>query len=166
MVVNSAYSFVNQAQTQKKKKHKSKSSISSSDSYSVLDISDAVSISSDLVDAISSSKKKRSKTRRIFKVLGGVILSILGTAMSVVLKRLLTESADCQIRTIGNGVCDILNNNEDCEYDGGDCSCAKPSDCPDGGTKYLCINHVCECPSNLIEENDKCIGMLKSLRLK
>ena len=119
----------------------------------------------------SSSKKKWSKTRGILMALGGVILtSIAGTATTVVLERLLGESidtlADCQIRTLGNGVCDIMNNNEHCEYDGGDCSCAKPSDCPDGGTKYLCINHVCECPSNLIEENDKCIGMLKSLKLK
>ena len=103
--------------------------------------------------------------------LGGVILtSIAGTATTVVLERLLGESidtlADCQIRTLGNGVCDIMNNNEHCEYDGGDCSCAKPSDCPDGGTNYLCINYVCECPSNMIEDNDKCVGMLKSLQLK
>ena len=118
----------------------------------------------------SSSKKKQSKTQRIFKVLGGVILSIAGTAMAVGLERLFNDSidaiADCQSRTLGNGVCDIINNNEDCEYDGGDCSCANPSDCPDGGTNYLCNNHVCECPSNLIEENDKCVGMLKSLQLK
>ena len=119
----------------------------------------------------SSSKKKWSKTRGILMALGGVILtSIAGTATTVVLERLLGESidtlADCQIRTLGNGVCDIMNNNEHCEYDGGDCSCAKPSDCPDGGTNYLCINNVCECPSDLIEENDKCLGMLKSLQLK
>ena len=119
----------------------------------------------------SSSKKKWSKTRTIFKVLGGFILSsIAGSAMTVVLEKLLDESidavADCQIRTIGNGVCDIMNNNEDCEYDGGDCPCTKHSDCPDGGTNYLCNNHVCECPSNLIEENDKCVGMLKSLQLE
>ena len=119
----------------------------------------------------SSSKKKWLKTRTIFKVVGGVILSsIAGTAMTVLFERFLDESidavADCQIRTKGNGVCDIMNNNEDCEYDGGDCSCAKHSDCPDGGTNYLCINYVCECPSNWIEENDKCVGMLKSLQLK
>ena len=53
MVVNSAYSFVNQAQTQKKKKHKSKSGISSSDSYSVSDISDSFSDSSDMVDHVN-----------------------------------------------------------------------------------------------------------------
>ena len=44
--------------------------------------------------------------------------------------------------------------------------CAASSDCPDGGTNYLCIDYVCECPSNMIEENDKCVGMLKSLKSK
>ena len=53
VVVSSAYSFVNQAQTQKKKKHKSKSGISSSDSYSVSDISDSFSDSSDMVDGMN-----------------------------------------------------------------------------------------------------------------
>ena len=53
MVVNSTYLFINQAQTQKKKKHKSKSGISSSDSYSVSDISDSFSNSSDMVDGMN-----------------------------------------------------------------------------------------------------------------
>ena len=53
VVVSSAYSFVNQAQTQKKKKHMSKSSIFSSDSYSVSDKSDSLSDSSDMVDDVN-----------------------------------------------------------------------------------------------------------------
>ena len=53
VVVNSAYLFINQAQTQKKKKHKSKSGISSSDLYSVSDISEAFSDSSDMVDDVN-----------------------------------------------------------------------------------------------------------------
>ena len=109
--------------------------------------------------------------KNIWKIVSGVIISIGATALTGALVSLLTKSSslltkssdtkvECYIPGIGNGFCDIVNNNLDCNYDGGDCQCTTSSDCPDGGKNYRCKDNLCECPSNLFEDNDLCVGML------
>jgi len=109
--------------------------------------------------------------RNIWKIVSGVIISIAATALTGALVSLLTKSSslftnssdtkvDCYIPGIGNGFCDIVNNNLDCNFDGDDCQCTIASDCPNGGKNYRCKDNVCECPSNLIEFDDNCVGML------
>ena len=39
-------------------------------------------------------------------------------------------------------------------------ACTTPSDCPDGGTNYQCNANQCECPGHLVEDVEKCVGML------
>ena len=38
--------------------------------------------------------------------------------------------------------------------------CIVPTDSPDGGTYFECNANFCECPSNLIEDFNMCVGML------
>ena len=37
--------------------------------------------------------------------------------------------------------------------------CAKPSDCPNGGTNFQCIANLCECPFPMVLDDDNCVGM-------
>ena len=38
--------------------------------------------------------------------------------------------------------------------------CITPSDCPAGGTNYVCNANKCDCPSSKVLEGDKCLGKL------
>ena len=40
--------------------------------------------------------------------------------------------------------------------------CITPSDCPAGGTNYICNANKCECPSPKLLYNNKCVGKLPS----
>ena len=37
--------------------------------------------------------------------------------------------------------------------------CITPSDCPAGGTNYVCNANKCDCPSPYVLYGDKCVGM-------
>lgn len=59
----------------------------------------------------------------------------------------------CLVQSIGDGVCDLANNSEDCLFDGGDCcSCT----CNDGiagscgvyPSEFACVNPDAECDSS------------------
>ena len=38
--------------------------------------------------------------------------------------------------------------------------CIKHTDCPDGGSNYVCNANKCECPHPKVLDNDDCVGML------
>ena len=38
--------------------------------------------------------------------------------------------------------------------------CITPSDCPAGGTNYVCNTNKCDCPSPKVLDGDRCVGML------
>ena len=38
--------------------------------------------------------------------------------------------------------------------------CIANTDCPDGGTNYVCTTNECTCPANLpVEDGNACVGM-------
>ncbi len=61
--------------------------------------------------------------------------------------------ADCNENWIGDGDCDLLNNSEECSYDGGDCC-----ECTCEDDRYSCqdSNFACIDPEASCSE-DKCI---------
>ena len=38
--------------------------------------------------------------------------------------------------------------------------CITASDCPAGGTNYVCNANKCDCPSPKVLDGDRCVGML------
>ena len=38
--------------------------------------------------------------------------------------------------------------------------CNVPTDCPHGGSNYLCTAEMCECPNPYVLNGDDCVGML------
>ena len=38
--------------------------------------------------------------------------------------------------------------------------CITPSDCPAGGTNYVCNTNKCDCPTPKVLDGDRCVGML------
>ena len=38
--------------------------------------------------------------------------------------------------------------------------CIIPTDCPAGGTNYICNANKCECPSPKVLDGNKCVGQL------
>ena len=39
--------------------------------------------------------------------------------------------------------------------------CIKPTDCPAGGTNYVCNANKCECPNPMVLDYNKCVGKLQ-----
>ena len=39
--------------------------------------------------------------------------------------------------------------------------CITSTDCPAGGTNYVCIANKCKCPSPMVLDGNKCVGKLK-----
>lgn len=54
-----------------------------------------------------------------------------------------SSSSACIGYQLGNGVCDFLNNNAQCQYDLGDCCCgyAHPLECVDPGAPLECSEY-------------------------
>ncbi len=54
-------------------------------------------------------------------------------------KHFLVEFEACRPLSLGNGQCDAINNNNECEFDGGDCCTFDDEDC------LKCYGDYCTC---------------------
>ncbi|CAM9903213.1 unnamed protein product [Ectocarpus sp. 8 AP-2014] len=94
------------------------------------------------------------------------LLGVLGAAVILSSVAAYSYSSDgCREDDIGDGYCQLQNNNAECGYDGGDCcecTCVNPSDdddnrrCSSDGSGFACIDPDAPC----VENDDITVEML------